>query len=414
MKNIVIKVHDNSKTIATHRLDINDKKPLIIQAKPHLNYEFIDAEIKVSPNHIVSKRGGDDLGILLNNEVKDAGILIIKDFYKYSDNVLIGLAEDNQYYYYIPDSGEIGDYVTQLADNKSSGLALGGDGFDKPWWVDNTNTKSGNSLKALLKSISSDEHSEINTSVKSTEQLPNIETKSAQTTDPSDLIKIISPEVKSSSSTDPSDLINVVSAKEETSGFLDNFDVSPWLLGVGVGVGTIALLGSGSGGNGNHSIKDKPNFSTKGNDKDNTLPGTDNNDIINGLAGNDTLEGKDGNDTLIGGDGFDTLIGGKGVDKLTGGNDSDTFVYKLSDLTDTKVVDKITDFTEKVDKIQLPKELFKADKVTDNLADYIKYDKSTGELSYDSDGKGGDNAVVFATLTNHVDLTVDSENFQII
>ncbi len=420
MKNIVINIHNNSKTIATHHLDINDKKPLIIQAKPHLNYEFLDEEIAVSPNHIVSKRGGDDLGILLNNEVKDAGIVIIKDFYKYADNALIGLAENSQYYYYIPDSAEIGDYVTQLTHDKSSGLALGGEGFDQPWWIDGSKTKKRRSLKALLKSIISDDSAETATFAKEnenhvkssehastgkTETFTKVETK----TTPSVEEKSTTTEVKTSQSVKTTETVS-----SEEGGFLENLDISPWLIGASAGLGALALLGSG-GNSSKSSSQNTQNFLIEGNDKDNpNLNGTDKDDTIKGYAGNDTLDGKEGDDTLIGGDGFDTLIGGKGSDTLTGGNDNDTFVYKLSDLTDTKAVDTITDFTAKIDKIQLPKELFKADKVMDNLTDYIKYDKSTGELSYDSDGKGGNDAVVFATLTNHVDLTIDSDNFQII
>ncbi len=416
MKNIVIKIHNNSKTIATHNLDINDKKPLIIQAKPHLNYEFLDTEIGVSPNHIVTKRGGSDLGILLNNEVKDAGIVIIKDFYKYSDNALIGKAESNQYYYYIPDSGEVGDYVTQLANNKSSGLALGGDGFNSPWWVDSSNVKTARSLKSILKSIISDEPSIHESSAKAT-----------QVTDPTDLIKIVSPKVKTSQATDPTDLIKIIEPKAKISqtteptsfedkndGFLDNLDVSPWLIGAGVGLGTLAIFaGGGSDNNDDNSSKDKTDSTIKGTENNDILNGSAKNDAINGLAGNDKLNGKEGNDKLVGGDGFDILHGGKGSDTLTGGNDSDTFVFKLSDFTD-KSVDTITDFIPTIDKIQLPKELFKSDKVADNLTDYIKYDEETGELSYDSDGKGGAESVIFAILSNNAELIIDNDTFQII
>ncbi len=398
MKNIVIKVHDNSKTIATHKLNINDKKPLIIQAKPHLNYEFIDTEIGVSPNHIITKRGGTDLGILLNNEVKDAGIVIIKDFYKYSDNALIGKAENSQYYHYIPDTGEVNDYVTQLANHQSSGLALGGNSSDKPWWVDGSHIKPRKSLKDIFKSIISNEPDNIEIPIKEnssksveqpttgkTEQVYNVKTRKFTKVDADN------------------------DSDSSFGDFLENLEVSPWLVGAGIGIGAAALLANG-GKNDNKEGK----YLIEGTKNDDKLNGTNSADIINALEGNDILDGKDGNDTLIGGDGNDTLIGGKGADSLTGGDDKDTFAFKLSELTDTdkKTIDQINDFTAKVDKIQLPKELFKADNVTDNLTDYIKYNKETGELSYDSDGKGGTDWVVFAISTN--DITVDSENFQII
>lgn len=385
MKNIVIKVHDNSKTIAMHRLDIDDKKPTVIHAKPHLNYEFIDAETGVSPNHIVTKRGGNDLGVLLNNEVKNAGIVIIKDFYKYPDNALIGKAEDREYYHFIPDTGEVADYVSQLAPNKSSGQALGANGFAQPWWIDGSHTKSHKGFKSFFKSIFSDDSTAIDTSPQSIEY--------------------------------GNTNINPVKITKSTgeSSWLEDFEVSPWLIGAGVGLGALAFL-SNKGDNedkDSDSSKDKTDYTLKGSDKGELLEGTNENDSINALAGNDKLDGKAGNDTLLGGDGIDTLIGGKGSDTLTGGKDSDIFKYKLSDFTD-KDFDTITDFTPKEDKIQLPKELFKSDKVAENLADYIKYDEETGELSYDVDGKGGADAVIFATLSNHPELMIDSDTFQII
>ncbi len=372
--------------IGKNHLDINDKKPTIIYAKPHLNYEFIDSEIMASPNHIITKRGGNDLGILFNNEVKDAGILIIKDFYKYSDNALIGKAENNYYYHYVPDTGEVSDYVSQLATKQASGQALGSTGLKQPWWTDGSNSKPHKGFKSLFKSIIPEKIFATETSTPENVEQPATG-RGGQVYN-----------VKTNTFTK-------VDSIEENS-FFDNVEIAPLILGGAMAVGTIALFANGGDKDKeDNSTQNEQDFVTKGNEKNNDLSGTDNNDTLDGLAGDDKLDGKAGNDILIGGKGSDTLTGGKG---------SDTFTFKLSDLTDKQDIDKITDFTPKIDKIQLPKELFKADKVTDNLTDYIKYDKATGELSYDSDGKGGTDAVVFATLTNHVDLTVDSDTFQII
>ena len=40
--------------------------------------------------------------------------LIIEGFYDNADSALIGIAEDSGYYYYLPDTGDVTDYVTEL------------------------------------------------------------------------------------------------------------------------------------------------------------------------------------------------------------------------------------------------------------------------------------------------------------
>jgi hypothetical protein len=93
-------------------------------------------------------------------------------------------------------------------------------------------------------------------------------------------------------------------------------------------------------------------IATNGNDQ---ITGTAKAEKIDGLAGNDLLSGLAGNDTLIGSAGLDTLIGGAGADNLTGGNDAD--IFKFTALADSgitsKTRDTITDFTSKIDKIDL-------------------------------------------------------------
>lgn len=54
-----------------------------------------------------------------------------------------------------------------------------------------------------------------------------------------------------------------------------------------------------------------------------TLSGTEGDDTIEGLGGNDLLYGLDGNDILRGGDGIDNISGGDGDDRLEGGDGID-------------------------------------------------------------------------------------------
>jgi len=83
------------------------------------------------------------------------------------------------------------------------------------------------------------------------------------------------------------------------------------------------------------------------------LFGTSGADSMNGLGGNDTLFGFAGDDTLNGGAGDDVIVGGAGRDFLTGGAGSDRFVIEA--VTDSRGAgrDKILDFTQGADKIDL-------------------------------------------------------------
>ncbi|HYD06803.1 MAG TPA: calcium-binding protein, partial [Reyranella sp.] len=90
-------------------------------------------------------------------------------------------------------------------------------------------------------------------------------------------------------------------------------------------------------------------------------------------------------------------------------------------------VDTISDFKHDTDVIQLENSVFKtigptleageffakrgATKAHD-ADDRIVYDKSTGKLYYDDDGKGGHAAVHFATLSNKP--TLDHGDFAIV
>jgi len=80
----------------------------------------------------------------------------------------------------------------------------------------------------------------------------------------------------------------------------------------------------------------------------NTLQGSSGVDQIKGNGGNDKLYGNGGNDKLYGGAGKDTLDGGAGNDFLSGGADADVFRF-----TGKWGSDKITDFQDRIDRIDL-------------------------------------------------------------
>lgn len=88
--------------------------------------------------------------------------------------------------------------------------------------------------------------------------------------------------------------------------------------------GTVAVM---NGTNNSETVN-----GTGGND---IILGLDGDDELNGNAGDDVLIGGRGNDTLNGGNSDDRLIGGVGNDALSGGTGNDTYVFGLTDGSDT-------------------------------------------------------------------------------
>ncbi|WP_227673893.1 Ig-like domain-containing protein, partial [Psychrobacter sanguinis] len=138
MKTVMVKVNNATQTIAEHTVVTKDGQPTVIKAVQKVNYELFDKATGRAPNHIVTKRMGNDLHVSMEDEGQESD-LIIEGFYNNPDSALIGLAENGEYYYYIPDTGEIVDYVTELQIGDIEGQALGGDSQITPWWVGASN-----------------------------------------------------------------------------------------------------------------------------------------------------------------------------------------------------------------------------------------------------------------------------------
>ena len=154
MKTIMVKTNNATQIVAEVAVVAKDGKPTIIQAMEKVNYEFHDMAIGRAPNHIITKRIKNDLHVSFEEDGKDSD-LIIEGFYDSADSALVGVAEDGDYYYYIPDTGEIYDYVTQLATGDVEGQALGGEEYVAaaiPWWIP---VAAGLGLAGLIAGISS-------------------------------------------------------------------------------------------------------------------------------------------------------------------------------------------------------------------------------------------------------------------
>lgn len=134
MKTIIVKIFDSQKMVAQTNVITKDGQPTVIKAGENVNYEFFDQSIGRGPNHIITKRFGDDLKISFDREGTESD-LIIEGFYTNPNQSLIGAHESGEYYYYIPDTAQVSDYVTQLSVGNVQGQALGGESILSPLWV---------------------------------------------------------------------------------------------------------------------------------------------------------------------------------------------------------------------------------------------------------------------------------------
>lgn len=134
MKTIKVIENTADTVIAEYMVVTQSGEPIIVESNGQVNYELVDEQYNVAPDHIITIRDGDDLHVSFDADDNEVD-LIIKGFYAYADNALIGMAEDGGYYYYVPDTGEVADYVTKLEHYDIAGQALGGEAQSTPWWA---------------------------------------------------------------------------------------------------------------------------------------------------------------------------------------------------------------------------------------------------------------------------------------
>ena len=134
----------------------------------------------------------------------------------------------------------------------------------------------------------------------------------------------------------------------------------------------------------------------------NRIVGNSGDNEIRGMQGADVLQGRDGNDSLYGGvdSGMDVLIGGEGQDGFYFEQYA-TIPYRdiINDFTaadDTIYLDR-SDFTE-MPLGELPESAFVRGSVPQDADDRILYDSDTGQIRYDPDGTGEQEAAFFAVV----------------
>ena len=134
-KNISVKINNGNTTIETVKLNSANQK-VIIKAQPHVNYELVDETTQYAPEMIDTKRVGNDLHIAFEGtDINKESDLVLEGYYEHDNTELVlGMAEDGQYYAYVPQSGVESDAVTLLADQVFAPQALGGNSVTAPFW----------------------------------------------------------------------------------------------------------------------------------------------------------------------------------------------------------------------------------------------------------------------------------------
>lgn len=131
---------------------------------------------------------------------------------------------------------------------------------------------------------------------------------------------------------------------------------------------------------------------------------------LTGTDFNDRLTGNSFENLILGGDGNDVLNGGDASDRLRGGAGRDSFVFD-SALDALANVDTILDYSVADDRILLDDAVFTAltagqglgsafvnGKAATTANHRLIHDAATGSLSYDADGVGGADAILFARI----------------
>ncbi len=120
-------------------------------------------------------------------------------------------------------------------------------------------------------------------------------------------------------------------------------------------------------------------------------------DTLNGGGGNDSLWGSGGSDILRGGAGNDRIDGGTGFNTLFGGTGRDDFVFTAFFSRSTH--NRVQDFSMAADDILLDRDVYgklggsvgvgelRFGKKAQDANDFLIYDRATGILNYDSNGK---------------------------
>ncbi len=124
---IIIRTSDG---VISQTIIPNGGKPLLIKAQDGVSYELKDVASNVAPDQVLLSREGNNLKIHITPKHKkgkddeDADV-IIEGYYDGAEGDLIGLAEDGQYYSYVPQEGGESLLISEMDSGAASYSSLG-------------------------------------------------------------------------------------------------------------------------------------------------------------------------------------------------------------------------------------------------------------------------------------------------
>ena len=108
----------------------NKTEPVRLQAQPNAVYTLSDKASDKAPQQIFSKRQGKNLHLQLDvQRPGEAPDLILENFFEVAPGTIVGVAEDNSTYRFIPNTAQEFDQLSLLPEGASASQVLGGPVF---------------------------------------------------------------------------------------------------------------------------------------------------------------------------------------------------------------------------------------------------------------------------------------------
>ncbi len=98
-------------------------KPLTLNSEPKALFSILDTQTGHAPQNILVRRDGQNLTIAFQKNAKPD--IVIQNFYDQDSAGLVGLAENDEYYYYVPDAGQKSEFIPNLTSEQGVWHALG-------------------------------------------------------------------------------------------------------------------------------------------------------------------------------------------------------------------------------------------------------------------------------------------------
>ena len=130
-------VHNDTRIVENYAVT-NDTGPITINAQNGERYELLDPDTGFAPQQVLFKRDGDNLELHFGDDAADSNADVIIEGY-YTLSIIpkfFGLAEDGDYYFFVPQTGLTEDFLEKLDDDDETHQSLGYEDIESGvmWW----------------------------------------------------------------------------------------------------------------------------------------------------------------------------------------------------------------------------------------------------------------------------------------